>query len=269
MNNMARFLLFLMVGLLASQVCQADPLNGAIDTQDVIEVLLILLAALLVFVAAPIVSYLNYKRSSKQLTYTGWMLAIVTKIAIIYFITRSGDMYYKQLATLVGFLPNISLYMLLLKAEKALMKWWYMLTVFVRCILGILLMNNVLSLLLFRILFGSNVPLLQAFSHLISFGITVWFVFQFIQSSKDKGLVNEIGLKHSFLFGAAVSIGLVMNNMFFVILSVLRSEGNNFSEIANVVFSMHHNTMLISANIMLSGVVAFGLYKQLGKRTAR
>jgi hypothetical protein len=265
MKNTSRILLFLVPALLAGMLCHADPLNGGITNSDVVALLLIILAIALVFAAAPVVSYLSYKRQGRQLNITAWVLAIITKLACIVFATRSGNNNYWQWGALAGILPNISLCLLLLKAERNLHGWQFQLASFVHSILGILVADILLSLVLSRFIILGDVRIYQAFSGLLRFAITVGFVYQYLKSAAAKAVGFAPGLLRPFVFGLAITLGLFMNNMLMLLLVEVQSDHVFQSGITNIVFSMQHENIFLLANALLSGVAAYWLFNQKTK----
>lgn len=259
MKNTSRILLLLLPALLASHLCHADPLNGGIRTEDVLGGLLLILAAVLVFVAAPVLSFLSYRRPGRQLNLTAWVLAIITKLACVIFLSRSADIFYLQWGAIANLLPNLSLYLLLLKAERNMMGWQFQLAILVRSILGILVVGSLFSMLLSRFISLGNIQVYGVISGIVRFGITVGFVYQYLKIAAAKGVNIASGLLHPFMCGLVITLGLYVSNIIMVLFVVAGSHGS-LSGITNISFSMRYDTVFVVASALLSGVAAYGLF---------
>ena len=263
MKNTSRILLFLVPALLASQLCHADPLNGGIRTEDVVGALLLVIVAALVVVAAPVLSYLSYKRPGRQLNLTAWVLAIVTKLACIVLAIRSGNSPFWQWGAQLGILSNISLYLLLLKAERDLTGRRFQLAFFVHSILGIMIARSLFSYVLFPLLLLGIIHIFL--SDLVMFGIPVWFVYQYLRSAAAKGVKFPAGLLHPFVWGLAITLGVFINGIFMVLFVFVISERSSLSDIAYFAFGTRYQIASVVANALLSGVVGYWLLNRKTK----
>ncbi len=265
MKNTSRILLFLVPAVLASQFCLAAPPSGGLRTEEVVRVLLFILVAPMVVAAAPVVSYLSYKRPGRQLNVTAWVLAIITKLACLIVIARSGGNYYAQLGALAGVLPNFSIYLLLLKAERNLSGRRFQLAFFAHSILGILIAGSLFSLVLSRFIFLGNISIYHVFSGLARFGVTVWFVYQYLKSAAAKGVTFAPGLLHPFVWGLGINVLLYISSRLILLMVFVQWKPDNLSGITNISFSMPIENLLLVANALLSGVAAYLLFNQKTK----
>ena len=265
MKNTLRILLLLAPVLLAAQICHADPLNGGIRTEDIVGLLLLIIVALSVFAAAPICGYLSYKRPGRQLNIIAWVLAIITKLTSIIFIIRASGSQYAQWGTLLGMLPNIGIYFLLLKAEGNLIGRQFQLAIFVRSILGIAVLNILFSMVLLRFLSLGNISIYQLLNGQVRIACTVWFVYQYLALAPSKGVNKDSGLLHSFVYGLAITLGLFINSLLMMEMVIL-SGGGKLSGITNIASSMLPEMVLVVANALLSGFIAHWLYHQKKKK---
>lgn len=252
--------------LLATQLCLADPLNGGITTGDVVGALFIIVAIVVVFVTAPTLSYLSYKRPGRQLNIAAWVLAIITKVACIALVMRWGGYAALQWGIMAAILPNISLYLLLLKAERSLTGRGFQLAIFIRSLLGISVAGTLLSLVTTRLLFLGNIHLYQVVSGVARLGITVWFVYQYLKLAPAKGVIYAPGPLHPFIWGVAIALGMFINTIVMLLLYIIKQE-SGISGFGNFNFSMPGETVFTVAFALLSGVLAYALFRQQAKRS--
>ncbi len=261
MKKYIRTLPFLLLVLLVGFPCNADPLNGGITTEDILAGLLPYLLLLLIFIATPILSYLAYKRSGKKLNKISWVLAIIAKFVCIVLAFKTGSTQYSSWVVLISVLPNISLYLLLLKAEQRMIGWQFQLASFIHSILGIQLAGTLLSILLVPFLQMNKLHIFMFFVGSIRFCASVWFIYQYLKLANSKGIYFT-SMLYSFVCGIIISLGLFLNNISMLLVSISESDRFGNPGLANTIFSMPIETVFLVATAIFSGAVAYWLYSR-------
>jgi hypothetical protein len=267
MNKLQKSALLLLPALFAAELCTANSINT--DWGKALAILaFIIFVVALIFIATPIVANINRKSTNNMLNKTAWAMTIITKIASIgilghFFQALSS---YRLLALLSVF-PNISINLLLMKAEEKLNGRQFQLSYLIRSILSILVAGSLFSFFMGYSFGLFNYQLLLIFSMLLRFGLSVYFTYRYLILAPVKNVSFPTGWQHPFIFGLMLHLGVY----FAAAAMLLVCQLNLFTDYPDVVLTFIFGSFPANVFQLIGtatcGPIAYAVFMNKAKRS--